>query len=108
MNSYSPLCQDVIAQAHSAFAAICDYLGSHPLRAFIRMVQIENEIGSLGTSRDHSSAAEKVYQMALPQEIRNLYPELNNGQKYPLGMKCLWHIIMPQKSKTMQRLQENV
>ncbi|WP_426065476.1 hypothetical protein, partial [Escherichia coli] len=74
MNSYSPLCQDVIAQAHSAFAAICDYLGSHPLRAFIRMVQIENEIGSLGTSRDHSSAAEKVYQMALPQEIRNLYP----------------------------------
>lgn len=34
MNSYSPLCQDVIAQAHSAFAAICDYLGSHPLRLY--------------------------------------------------------------------------
>lgn len=85
MNSYSPLCQDVIAQAHSAFAAICDYLGSHPLRAFIRMVQIENEIGSLGTSRDHSSAAEKVYQMALPQEIRNLYPGAKQWSEVPFG-----------------------
>ena len=108
MNSYSPLCQDVIAQAHSAFAAICDYLGSHPLRAFIRMVQIENEIGSLGTSRDHSSAAEKSIRWRCRKKSETSILELNNGQKYPLGMKCLWHIIMPQQSKTMQRLQENV
>ena len=78
------------------------------MRAFIRMVQIENEIGSLGTSRDHSSAAEKVYQMALPQEIRNLYPGAKQWSEVPFGDEVFMAYHYAAEIKTMQRLQENV
>lgn len=60
----------------------------------VLMMQVENEVGVLGDTRDHSAAANKAFQSAVPRELTSylqqhhdsLYPELRelwqaNGSK---------------------------
>jgi len=68
-----------------AFAALMSHLREvDGTQHTMLMMQLENEVGILGDSRDHSPAAEQAFQSAVPAELvrylaahrNSLYPEL--------------------------------
>ncbi len=78
-----------------AFAAVMQHLREVDGRDHtVLMMQVENEVGILGNTRDHSPAANRAFASAVPQELTrylkahedSLYPELRslwqeNGEK---------------------------
>lgn len=77
-----------------AFAALMAHIKQVDGQHTVLMMQVENEVGVLGASRDHSPEAEQAFAGAVPQELthylashrQTLYPELlalweENGAK---------------------------
>lgn len=77
-----------------AFAALMTHIKQVDGQHTVLMMQVENEVGVLGASRDYSPAAEKAFAGPVPQELtrylsshrQTLYPELltlweENGAK---------------------------
>ncbi|WP_344780580.1 DUF5597 domain-containing protein [Microbacterium kribbense] len=52
-----------------AFEALMTYVARHPLRDRVALVQIENEVGLLGDSRDRSDLAEAAWNGSVPAEF---------------------------------------
>lgn len=72
-----------------AFAAVMQHLkevDGHDHT--VLMMQIENEVGVLGDSRDHSEAANKAFASSVPQELTR-YLKLHRDTLYP-DLKELW------------------
>ena len=55
-----------------AFVALMQHLKKSDEQNTVIMVQVENEIGSYGLARDHSPAAERLFQAPVPPEIASL------------------------------------
>jgi beta-galactosidase GanA len=77
-----------------AFAALMTHIRQVDSQHTVLMMQVENEVGILGASRDHSPAAEKAFAGRVPPELtrylqdhrESLYPDLlalwiDNGAK---------------------------
>lgn len=78
LNSISPFCAEAIEADCHALAAVCAYIEGHPLKDQLCMIQLQNEVGSLGTARDYSQDALAQYNEELPVEMKELYPDAEN------------------------------
>ncbi len=72
-----------------AFAALMKHIKEVDSRDHtVLMMQVENEVGVLGGSRDHSEAAEKVFASPVPAEL-TAYLKAHRESLYP-ELKALW------------------
>lgn len=77
LNTISPFCERAIEADSKAFVKFCTYLSEHSTAyETVIMIQVQNEIGVLGSDRDYSDAAEKFYLTSIPDEVTKLY-EIN-------------------------------
>ncbi|MFF1571390.1 DUF5597 domain-containing protein [Leifsonia sp. NPDC058292] len=65
----TPFAAEVGQADARAFAALMGHFAAHDQAATIVMVQVENEAGLLGDSRDRSELAEGVWSEAVPERI---------------------------------------
>jgi beta-galactosidase GanA len=72
-----------------AFAALMRHIKEVDSRDHtVVMMQIENEVGVLGDTRDHSDAANKAFASAVPAELTN-YLQSHRDTLYP-DLRALW------------------
>lgn len=69
LSAFSP---DLVAADGRAFAGLVDHLQDHALSSTVIMIQVENEIGLLGSPRDFSIPALHVWNSPVPDELRQL------------------------------------
>ena len=69
LSVFSP---DLLDADRRAFVALLRHLAAMDTEHTVVMVQVENEIGLLGDSRDRSAAAERVWAGQVPDELRAL------------------------------------
>ena len=73
MTTISPLCKAAVEKDRNAFTALMKYLKEYDgEESTVIMIQVENEIGLLGTDRDYSEAAEKAFSEPVPQPVADL------------------------------------
>lgn len=66
-NTVSPFCEAAVEADKNAFCHLMEFIRDYDEEEqTILMVQVENEIGFLGSERDFSEAAEKKYKEAVP------------------------------------------
>jgi len=71
MDNLSPFCAENSAADARAFAALLAHVESiDSTDRTVLMVQVENEVGLLGSARDHSAAAEAAYDAPVPAALR--------------------------------------
>jgi beta-galactosidase GanA len=91
LSSFSPALKEADARA---FAAVMQHIKEVDSAHTVLMMQVENEVGILGSPRDHSAAAERAFAGAVPEALtsylkghrESLDPELSqlwreNGEK---------------------------
>ncbi len=71
-----------------AFAALMQHIKQVDTDHTVLMMQIENEVGVLGDTRDHSDAANRAFDSAVPQELTS-YLKAHHDALYP-RLKTLW------------------
>jgi len=70
----SPCCQAAVQADAKAFAALMDHLRQVDEREnTVILVQVENEVGLLGTDRDFSPAAQSLFDAPVPQEVAEAF-----------------------------------
>jgi beta-galactosidase GanA len=84
----SPFDPDNLAADQRAFSALMAHLKSVDHQRTVIMVQVENEIGMLPDARDHSPAADSVYNGAVPARLID-YLQANRTRLHP-QLKALW------------------
>src|SRR5204862_6261410 len=67
--SLSPFGEQSLAADKKAFSALMRHLKSADSQRTVLMVQVENEPGTWGNSRDHSTVAEKLFAQQVPAEV---------------------------------------
>lgn len=74
INTISPLCQAAVNKDRDAFCALLSHLKSIDREQnTVITIQVENEIGVMGTERDYSEEAQKAFKTDIPEEIANLF-----------------------------------
>ncbi|MBD3689737.1 DUF5597 domain-containing protein [Nanchangia anserum] len=63
----TPLCEAAVTRDAQAFAALMAHLRDTDAERTVIMVQVENEIGILGSDRDYSAEAEAAFASAVPE-----------------------------------------
>jgi beta-galactosidase GanA len=72
-----------------AFSALMQHIKDADSRDHtVLMMQVENEVGVLGDTRDHSAAANRAFGEAVPQELIR-YLEAHRDALYP-SLRALW------------------
>jgi beta-galactosidase GanA len=85
----SPLCAETREADGRAFAALMRHIKAvDGSRHTVVMMQIENEVGVLGASRDRSEAADKAFSGAVPEEL-TAYLKSHRAELYP-DLRELW------------------
>jgi hypothetical protein len=67
----SPFGKDTLKADSTAFAALMSHIKSADPQHTVIMMQVENEIGSLGDSRDRSPMAEAAWKEHVPADLMN-------------------------------------
>ena len=76
----TPLSEANCAADARAFAALMRHLKEvDGTRHTVLMIQVENEVGLLGASRDHSPAAEAAFAKAAPDELLRYFSDHKDG-----------------------------
>ena len=65
----SAFCEETTRADARAFAALCRHLKEYDTDHTVILIQVENETGILGASRDHSDAADAAFAEKVPQEL---------------------------------------
>jgi hypothetical protein len=87
----SPFCNEGLENDKKAFTELMKHLKEvDSENRTVIMVQVENEVGVLGSPRDHSAAAEAAFNSPVPRELmdylnknkESLLPELSETWKY--------------------------
>jgi len=68
----------------------------------VLMMQVENEVGVLGDTRDHSAAANRAFESAVPSELTH-YLSANRESLYP-ELRELWNENGSQTSGTWEQV----
>jgi beta-galactosidase GanA len=68
-NSLSPNFETTLAADRKAFVALMRHLQETDVDRTVLMIQVENETGTYGAVRDHSVAAQKLFEAQVPREI---------------------------------------
>ncbi len=74
INTVSPLCSAAVSADKKAFARVMEHIREvDEDRATVITIQVENEIGVMGTDRDYGEAAEKAFNDLVPENISRLF-----------------------------------
>ncbi len=65
----SAFCEETTRADARAFAALCKHLKEYDTDHTVILIQVENETGLLGASRDHSDLADAAFAQQVPQEL---------------------------------------
>ena len=65
----SAFCEETTRCDARAFAALCRHLKEYDTDHTVILIQVENETGILGSSRDHSDAADEKFAGKVPQKL---------------------------------------
>ena len=66
----SPLGEETLKADRKAFTALMRHLRETDPKHTVIMVQVENEIGSHGVSRDYSPEADRLFAQPVPEDVR--------------------------------------
>jgi len=85
-NALSPFSDAAVGEDAKAFRALMQHIRTTDLRHTVMMVQVENEVGVLGTSRDSSPITDAAWSKPVPKELMDylilhkdsLLPELDS------------------------------
>lgn len=69
LNSLSPLSANTLNADKTAFVELMKYLKKHDRDHRVIMVQVQNEVGTYGATRDYSPAARAIFQTPVPQGL---------------------------------------
>jgi beta-galactosidase GanA len=69
LNSLSPLGKNTLAADKKAFVELMNYLKKKDKENTVIMVQVQNEVGTYGSSRDFSALAQSVFNAPVPDEL---------------------------------------
>jgi len=69
----SPLCKEAVEADALAFTELMRYIRVNDPEYTVIMMQIENEMGLLGSARDHSALADELFAGEIPQELADEY-----------------------------------
>lgn len=73
INTISPLCEAAVERDAQAFAAVMSHIREVDAQEnTVILMQVENEIGLLGTERDYCGKAEAAFYEAVPAELASL------------------------------------
>jgi hypothetical protein len=99
MEILSPTCEAVRNADAKAFAAVMQHIKSvDEADRTVIMMQVENETGLLGTDRDYSEEATRLFSSAVPPELMN-YLTRNQNSLTP-DLKAAWSVAGFRKSGT--------
>ena len=74
INTISPLCQAAVEKDRAAFTAVMTRIRAlDEEENTVIFMQVENEIGLLGTERDYSDAANAAFEGAVPQKLAEVF-----------------------------------
>lgn len=105
----SPLCEQTLQADKKAFSALMEYLREHDHERTVVAIQIENEVGILGDTRDFSSKANRLFNQLVPQKLlkymqknkKNLEIELLTAWKErDCPMKGCWEEVFGASDET--------
>ncbi|MGH8017225.1 MAG: DUF5597 domain-containing protein [Opitutaceae bacterium] len=88
VESLTPLSENALAADTRAYVKLMEHLAEVDEQRTTIMMQMQNEVGVLGDSRDHSSAAEKAFASAVPEEL--LAHLANNKKRLSPALAELW------------------
>ena len=94
----SPLSSATEEADARAFAALMRHLTEVDARHTVIMMQVENEVGVLGDSRDRSDAANRAFYSAVPAELTS-YLQAHRETLYP-SLRALWEVNGAKSSGT--------
>ncbi len=81
MFSLSPFGEHTLAADKAAFTALMQHLKTADPDHTVLMVQVENESGMWGNSRDHSPAADKAFAEPVPAIVRKAMGKTDGGTR---------------------------
>lgn len=74
INTISPLCNAAVEKDAVAFSHLMEYIRAKDEEHYtVIAVQVENEVGLLGSCRDHCRVAEEKFTMGIPEELAREY-----------------------------------
>ena len=69
LNTISPLCREAVERDAAAFSRLMGHLREADKNSSVIMVQVENEVGLLGTERDYCRWAEEAFTGNVPDKL---------------------------------------
>lgn len=69
LNTISPLCMAAVEKDAAAFARLMAHIRETDRNHTVIMMQVENEVGLLGTERDYCSQAERLFAGPVPERL---------------------------------------
>ena len=69
LNTISPLCREAVERDAAAFSCLMGHLREADKNSSVIMVQVENEVGLLGTERDYCRQAEEAFTGNVPDKL---------------------------------------
>ena len=69
LNTISPLCREAVEGDAAAFSHLMGHLREADKNSSVIMVQVENEVGLLGTERDYCRRAEEAFTGNVPDKL---------------------------------------
>lgn len=74
LNTISPFCVEAVEKDAKAFANLMEYIRRQDEGQYtVIAMQVENEVGLLGSCRDHCRAAEEKFAMQIPEKMAGAY-----------------------------------
>lgn len=71
-DTVSPFCESAVEADRKAFCRLMCFLREYDRRHTVILIQVENEMGILGTDRDYSRQASSEFEKQIPDEIREV------------------------------------
>lgn len=70
LNTISPLCVKAVKKDANAFSHLMEHIEKTDRNSTVIMVQVENEVGLLGTERDYCPQANAAFEGVVPEVLR--------------------------------------
>lgn len=82
MTTISPFCQAAVERDKNAFCKLMEYLKEKDAeQQTVIMIQVENEIGLLGSERDYSQEAQKLFAEQIPAKVAEVFGGTGSWQE---------------------------
>lgn len=82
VDTISPLCEAAVKKDAAAFAAVMEHIREvDEAESTVIFVQVENEIGLLGTDRDYGEKANEMFAGQIPECLQQVYQKCGTWQE---------------------------